>query len=84
MAKNIFDLASDMLKTRLDNAFAIMKVEYKGKDPYRQEKVEPVDQLYEFNQISQEVKEQLRLEMPEVFNKYEQEMLTIQRRYGVG
>ena len=82
MAKSIFDLASDILKERLDSAFKVMSEQYKGKDPYRQEKVEPVEQLYEFNQIPDEVKQQLRIQMPQVYNKYEQDMNKIQERYN--
>jgi len=81
-SKNIFDIASDLLKTRLDNASVLMSKQFKGKDPYRQEKVEPVEQLYEFNQIPDEVKQQLRIQMPQVYNKYEQDMNKIQERYN--
>ena len=82
--KNQIELAVDILVSRVRNAKNLERQQYKGKDPYRQKKVDPVEQLYTFNTTTPDVKEQLKQEMPDAFAKWEADMLKIQDSYNGG
>ena len=79
---NIFDIASDELKSRLDMAYGELRNQFKGTHPYRKDPLSPAEQLYNFNQIPPDVREQLRAQMGGTYSQYEQKMLKIQERYN--
>ena len=83
MKNNIFDESSDELKRRLDAGKAELQSRFKGTKPYRKERVDPAEQLYEYNQITPEIEAHLRATMGDaVFENYQRKMEQIQRRYN--
>lgn len=82
--KNIFDIASDQLKGRLDKAFAILSEDYKGKNPYRKEPVKSEDSLYQYNQLINSPgfdREEVVRDFGPAWLRHEQDMEKIQRRF---
>ena len=79
--KNRMDTITDLLKDRVGGIFVEVSKQFKGANPYRQEPISPAEMLYEYNQITPEVREQLRQSMGINFELYEAKMEKIKGRY---
>ena len=75
MKANRFDIATDILKKRLNNAFNILTREYKGTKPYRKEKVPDDEVIAKYIELLPR-RDELRQTMPGWY-KLEQEALKL-------
>lgn len=63
MKQNVLDLSTDILKSRIQSAYNVIREQYKGTNPYRQSPVSARETLYNFSQIPPEVLQQARATM---------------------
>lgn len=82
--KNIMDIATDILKERLEDAYAELAIQYHKKRPYRKEPVSVEERLFKYSQITPEQLDVGRREFgDEVVDAYLNSMQkTLNRREG--
>ena len=79
--QNVFDIATDILKERLNLAFGELKEQFKGTNPYRKEPVSPKEQIYQYSQITPEMEMSLRQSLgDDVVDDYKFKMEKLLRR----
>ena len=84
--ENQLDLATDILKSRMSDAFEELRTQYKGTNPYRKEPIPRKERLMQYEQFTPEVEQMLRQSMgDEPVDKYIMKMEALGRqRYGQG
>jgi len=82
MTKNFMDLVTDELKGQIRQAQEEARLQFKGKDPYRKERVDDKQRLYEYDQTPEEQKQFGRQNFPDQYAIYEEEIEKIRRRYN--
>ena len=89
MAKGIYDKASDRVLQIYGKAGAQITASLKRTDPYRQEKVNPDDELYHYEQINNSVNrdsqmiELIRLHGEDTVNDLIMRMETLKQKRGL-
>ena len=79
--ENMLDRRTDLLKETFLRVRKHIKTSFKNTDPYRKVKMSDEEALYEYMNLDPEVKESLRMEMPEVWGKYEEKILELGGKY---
>ena len=82
--ENIFDTATDILKTRLGGAMDVLHKNFKGTNPYRQEPIPRPERLAQYAKFTPEIEQMMRQNVgDQVVDKYIIKMETESRkRYG--
>ena len=83
MRKNQFDMATDILKERLNDAFALIKEEAHGTDPYRMERVPRKELVRLYNNLDEDGLNSLILRYGEdQVNAFLRDMMAKDGNYG--
>jgi len=83
LADNVFDIASDILKERLDLAKGIISQNFKGAKPYRKEPVAPRERLYWYSLMDEQTEANLRANFGDsAVDGYKLKMTQLKERYG--
>jgi len=84
MKSNVYDLATDEIKLRLNNVNNILKETFKGANPYRKKLVSAKERYFEYANMPEEEKMFARQNFPQEMMAYEQEMNKLAERYQHG
>ena len=84
MEKGIHDIATDLLKQRLNTAIDMIKKQYKGKKLYRKEPPDPRAQLYYYiNEFTPQVEIQSRQSFGDgVIDTYKMNMESLRLKFN--
>ena len=82
--ENPMDLATDILKGRLADAFGELRTQFKGTNPYRQEPIPRKERLAQYESFTPEIEARMRESIGnEAVDKYMVKMEALKRqRYG--
>ena len=81
MKASIFDEATDILKGRLNDAYAELKTQFKGTKPYRKEPISSDEMLLEYNMRGFEMFSQIAdTQGIEAATKYRDEMEALKQK----
>ena len=82
--QNVFDIATDKLKSRMDGAMKQLHQNFKGTNPYRQEPISRPERLMQYEQFTPQVEQMMRQSIGDnAVDKYIVKMEAEKRkRYG--